>query len=91
MAPSNLTRGWVLFGIVNELRGEAHASLIPDRRYLTEKNQTALARFAERIGACGSNDVIYGGIDPEAVEARLHDHVILRWDPCHGDASATFL
>jgi hypothetical protein len=41
--------------------------------------------------ACGSNDVIYGGIDPEAVEARLHDHVILRWDPCHGDASATFL
>jgi len=27
--------------------------LIPDRRYLTEKNQTALARFAERIGRSG--------------------------------------
>ena len=27
----------------------------------------------------------------EAVEARSYDHVILRWDPCHGDASATFL
>ena len=67
--------------------------LIPVRRYLAEKNQIALARFAERIrrSRVRSNDVICGGIDPRAVDARFHDHVILHWDPCHGDASATFL
>ena len=67
--------------------------LIPDWRYLTEKNQIALAWFAEKSGgrASGSNDVICGGVGPCPVEARFHDHVILRWDPCHGNSSTTFV
>jgi hypothetical protein len=47
--------------------------LLPDRRYLIEMNQMALARVWKEPGgrASRSNAVICAGIDPEPVEARF--------------------
>ena len=33
--------------------------------------------------------MLFAMASTRSVKVRSDDHVILRWDPCHGDASAT--
>ena len=58
---------------------------------MAEKIKSPWRGLRKEVGVARRFKEYFGNIDPRPVEARLHDHVILRWDPCHGDASATVL